>query len=96
MANADGLEHMLNRVMPKDNIGLTALLQTTPEAWDNSKFNCYIFIFNVCLVKTCSGIKFVSSEKNNFLKASYRSILILGYRIFTCVFFCVFYCFKGV
>ncbi|XP_045461430.1 CCR4-NOT transcription complex subunit 6-like isoform X2 [Harmonia axyridis] len=35
MANADGLEHMLNRVMPKDNIGLAALLQTTENAWDN-------------------------------------------------------------
>ncbi|XP_018560799.1 CCR4-NOT transcription complex subunit 6-like [Anoplophora glabripennis] len=36
MANADGLEHMLNRVMPKDNIGLAALLQTTDAAWDNT------------------------------------------------------------
>ncbi|XP_017782437.1 PREDICTED: CCR4-NOT transcription complex subunit 6-like isoform X2 [Nicrophorus vespilloides] len=35
MANADGLEHMLNRVMPKDNIGLAALLQTTEAAWEN-------------------------------------------------------------
>ncbi|KAB0801978.1 hypothetical protein PPYR_04164 [Photinus pyralis] len=35
MANADGLDHMLNRVMPKDNIGLAALLQTTEPAWDN-------------------------------------------------------------
>lgn len=35
MANADGLDHMLNRVMPKDNIGLAALLQTTENAWDN-------------------------------------------------------------
>ncbi|CAH0553449.1 unnamed protein product [Brassicogethes aeneus] len=36
MANADGLEHMLNRVMPKDNIGLAALLQTTEAAWENT------------------------------------------------------------
>lgn len=36
MANADGLDHMLNRVMPKDNIGLAALLQTTENAWDNA------------------------------------------------------------
>lgn len=36
MANADGLDHMLNRVMPKDNIGLAALLQTTDGAWDNT------------------------------------------------------------
>ncbi|CAH1106100.1 unnamed protein product, partial [Psylliodes chrysocephalus] len=36
MASADGLEHMLNRVMPKDNIGLAALLQTTEAAWDNA------------------------------------------------------------
>ncbi|XP_064212372.1 CCR4-NOT transcription complex subunit 6-like isoform X3 [Tribolium castaneum] len=36
MANADGLDHMLNRVMPKDNIGLAALLQTTEAAWENT------------------------------------------------------------
>lgn len=41
MANADGLEHMLNRVMPKDNIGLAALLQTTEAAWENSKLDLY-------------------------------------------------------
>lgn len=38
MANAEGLDHMLNRVMPKDNIGLAALLQTTEAAWENSKY----------------------------------------------------------
>lgn len=38
MANAEGLDHMLNRVMPKDNIGLAALLQTTQAAWDNSMY----------------------------------------------------------
>lgn len=40
MANADGLEHMLNRVMPKDNIGLAALLQTTEAAWENGIYIC--------------------------------------------------------
>lgn len=40
MANAEGLDHMLNRVMPKDNIGLAALLQTTEAAWENSKLFC--------------------------------------------------------
>lgn len=43
MANADGLDHMLNRVMPKDNIGLAALLQTTEGAWENGGF---LKIFN--------------------------------------------------
>lgn len=43
MANAEGLDHMLNRVMPKDNIGLAALLQTTEAAWENSKF-CFIIL----------------------------------------------------
>lgn len=38
MANAEGLDHMLNRVMPKDNIGLAALLQTTEGAWENGKY----------------------------------------------------------
>nr|CAD7574061.1 unnamed protein product [Timema californicum] len=35
MANAEGSDHMLNRVMPKDNIGLAALLKTKEAAWDN-------------------------------------------------------------
>jgi len=35
MANAEGSDNMLNRVMPKDNIGLAALLKTKETAWDN-------------------------------------------------------------
>ena len=33
MRNHDGSEDILNRVMPKDDIGLVALLQTKTEAW---------------------------------------------------------------
>lgn len=44
MANAEGLDHMLNRVMPKDNIGLAALLQTTEAAWENSKSIFYTYL----------------------------------------------------
>ncbi|XP_071515621.1 uncharacterized protein [Panulirus ornatus] len=36
MANHDGNEDMLNRVMTKDNIGLAALLETKEAAWENS------------------------------------------------------------
>lgn len=35
MANSEGSDDMLNRVMPKDNIGLAALLKTKEAAWDN-------------------------------------------------------------
>lgn len=35
MANHDGSEDMLNRVMTKDNIGLAALLETKEAAWEN-------------------------------------------------------------
>lgn len=35
---------MLNRVMPKDNIGLAALLRTKEAAWDNGE---YIDIFKL-------------------------------------------------
>ncbi|XP_014606461.1 PREDICTED: CCR4-NOT transcription complex subunit 6 [Polistes canadensis] len=35
MANAEGSDNMLNRVMPKDNIGLAALLRMKEAAWDN-------------------------------------------------------------
>lgn len=34
MANSEGSDHMLNRVMPKDNIGLAALLKTKEPAWE--------------------------------------------------------------
>lgn len=50
MANAEGLDHMLNRVMPKDNIGLAALLQTTEAAWENSKFYL-IFLYGSLIYK---------------------------------------------
>ncbi|KAI4480789.1 hypothetical protein M0804_009886 [Polistes exclamans] len=36
MANAEGSDNMLNRVMPKDNIGLAALLRMKEAAWDNA------------------------------------------------------------
>lgn len=35
MANAEGSDDMLNRVMTKDNIGLSALLETKEGAWEN-------------------------------------------------------------
>lgn len=42
MANAEGSDNMLNRVMPKDNIGLAALLRTKEAAWDNGELNVTI------------------------------------------------------
>ena len=39
MANAEGSDDMLNRVMTKDNIGLAALLETKEGAYENGK--CY-------------------------------------------------------
>lgn len=35
LANAEGSDDMLNRVMTKDNIGLAALLETKEGAWSN-------------------------------------------------------------
>ena len=37
VANAKGSEHMLNRVMTKDNIALAALLETKPTVWEQSQ-----------------------------------------------------------
>ncbi|CAH0399255.1 unnamed protein product [Chilo suppressalis] len=37
MANSEGSDNMLNRVMPKDNIGLAALIKTKEAAWENGK-----------------------------------------------------------
>lgn len=45
MANAEGSDNMLNRVMPKDNIGLAALLRTKEAAWDNGELILFKFKF---------------------------------------------------
>lgn len=37
MANSEGSDDMLNRVMTKDNIGLAALLVTKPGAYPKGK-----------------------------------------------------------
>jgi len=37
LANAEGSDDMLNRVMTKDNIGLAALLETKEAAWSNGQ-----------------------------------------------------------
>lgn len=43
MLNAEGSDNMLNRVMPKDNIGLAALLKTKEAAWDNGEYRVAMF-----------------------------------------------------
>lgn len=54
MANAEGSDNMLNRVMPKDNIGLAALLRTKEAAWDNGEYtqinicSIYVYVVYVC------------------------------------------------
>lgn len=45
MANAEGSDDMLNRVMTKDNIGLAALLETREGAWDTRE--CYSISFKI-------------------------------------------------
>ena len=42
IANAEGSENILNRVMTKDNIGLCALLETKEDIWDNGKLICHV------------------------------------------------------
>ena len=37
MANAEGSDDMLNRVMTKDNIGLAAILETKEPVYENGK-----------------------------------------------------------
>lgn len=38
MANAEGSDDMLNRVMTKDNIGLAALLETKEAIFENGQY----------------------------------------------------------
>lgn len=45
MANSCGSDDMLNRVMPRDNIGLAALLKTNETAWENCKSCNVMFLW---------------------------------------------------
>ena len=46
MANAEGSDEMLNRVMTKDNIGLAALLETKEGVFDSSgRLNLCTLVF---------------------------------------------------
>lgn len=52
MANAEGSDNMLNRVMPKDNIGLAALLKVKDTAWDGLHSDMAQNTFQTLLVCT--------------------------------------------
>lgn len=49
MANSEGSEAMLNRVMTKDNIGVAVLLEVRKEMMEVS---CEYFCMNICLTLT--------------------------------------------
>jgi len=52
MANAEGSDNMLNRVMPKDNIGLAALLKVKESAWDGLPVDMTANVYQTILVCT--------------------------------------------
>lgn len=58
MANSEGSDNMLNRVMPKDNIGLAALLKTKEAAWENGKY-----IRTACFSTRNSSFDFYCSKQ---------------------------------
>lgn len=68
LANAEGSDDMLNRVMTKDNIGLAALLETKEAAWSNGTFFFSVrrnlllrsiwLIGPSCLVDSCQNKEF--------------------------------------
>ena len=62
MANAEGSDQMLNRVMTKDNIGLAALLETHEGVFDSSGKNCLKFYFLLSFL--CHSLRF---NENNLI-----------------------------
>lgn len=66
MANSSGSDDMLNRVMPRDNIGLAALLKTNETAWENCKL-------------TTSGVVFIYILYMDLYK--YKYIIYVVYNI---------------
>lgn len=52
MANAEGSDNMLNRVMPKDNIGLAALLKVKETAWESLSPDQASSVYQTILVCT--------------------------------------------
>ena len=57
MANAEGSDDMLNRVMTKDNIGLAALLQTKEGAFEAGELSSFL-----------PAVFFCFATKNNLFK----------------------------
>lgn len=61
MANAEGSDDMLNRVMTKDNIGLAAMLEIKEGAYDNGE--CLLCWCDP-LLKTCPAITIANRVRN--------------------------------
>lgn len=62
MANSSGSDDMLNRVMPRDNIGLAALLKTNETAWENCE--SFLSLFIILSVGSIIVISMFAREKN--------------------------------
>lgn len=78
MANSEGSDNMLNRVMPKDNIGLAALIKTKEAAWENGSYCLYItpnkYTLSNSAMKPTKVSKDLSMQSSTALTAaSYRS-----------------------
>ena len=55
MANAEGSDDMLNRVMTKDNIGLAAMLETKEGAYETGETPSVTCVREKLLLQWCSG-----------------------------------------
>lgn len=65
MANSSGSDDMLNRVMPRDNIGLAALLKTKETAWENCKsFQSIKYIYFIIFSSQFFPPLFIVEKKN--------------------------------
>ncbi|EFN73660.1 CCR4-NOT transcription complex subunit 6 [Camponotus floridanus] len=81
MANAEGSDNMLNRVMPKDNIGLAALLRTKEAAWDNDPTGLFCATEDIVLPSKRNTFRYDAAIPNiEFLggKETRESSIILG------------------
>lgn len=65
MANSEGSDNMLNRVMPKDNIGLAALIKTKEAAWENGEY----------IIVACTRLRVALGWANKWIALFWQSFV---------------------
>ena len=77
MANAEGSDDMLNRVMTKDNIGLAAMLETKEGAFEAGELSFFLSFFLQFFVSQQKITCFNQTFETNFFTFNFNFFFLL-------------------